>query len=391
MFKDEIKKMEMPVVHMSEGKEYYLDPFRKRLILITPEEVVRQQVLQYLLHCVKAPKELILVEMLISKYQIESKRRADIIIEKFDEQTKLLSPLAVIECKAPDIMIGDDAINQALDYADMLLVEYVFITNGETLVAAKYNAKLNTYIDIQGIPTYEDMLSGKVIEIQPEESKKRFLFEELEDNKDYYRGYEFNPNTPVHFLPFITNLWECFLDTTHRMPAKQYSIFNLVEDYGIRFLSCGNAAGGAYQGAYRSFVVQYKDTTKFMNLAFFDYGTSTILTVSVDQDNHKPHNSLQYAIDSNLRNIGNKYRFIHSGRIAVGNVGSGKVAELKQHIAGTYADILQNGEINLGTIHNDRLLYMDDNEIIKFVENLLSYALLRDEYREKVKLRGKKV
>lgn len=391
MFKDEIKKMEMPVVHMSEGKEYYLDPFRKRLILITPEEVVRQQVLQYLLHCVKAPKELIQVEMLISKYQIESKRRADIIIEKFDEQTKLLSPLAVIECKAPDIMIGDDAINQALDYADMLLVEYVFITNGETLVAAKFNAKLNTYIDIQGIPTYEDMLSGKVIEIQPEESKKRFLFEELEDNKDYYRGYEFNPNTPVHFLPFITNLWECFRDTTHKMPAKQYSIFNLVEDYGIRFLSCGNAAGGAYQGAYRSFVVQYKDTTKFMNLAFFDYGTSTILTVSVDQDNHKPHNSLQYAIDSNLRNIGNKYRFIHSGRIAVGNVGSGKVAELKQHIAGTYADILQNGEINLGTIHNDRLLYMDDNEIIKFVENLLSYALLRDEYREKVKLRGKKV
>ena len=155
-------------------------------------------------------------------------------------------------------------------------------------------------------------------------------------------------------------------------------------------MSCGNAAGGAYQGAYRSFIVRYKNTTKFMNLAFFDYGTSTILTVSVDQDNHKPHNSLQYSIDSNLRNIANKYRFVHSGRIAVGNVGSGKASELKDHLAKTYPVILNDGEIDLGTLRNERLLYMDDPDVVKFVENLLSYALLRDEYREIVKRRSKK-
>ena len=390
MFQNELKKIMLPAVHISEGKEYYLDPFRNRLILKTPEEVVRQKVLQYLLSCAKVPKELVQVEMLISKYEVESKRRADIIVEKFDEKSKLLSPLAVIECKAPDVMIGDDAINQALDYADMLLAEYVFITNGETLIATKFDVALNRYVDIQGIPSYEDMLSGKADKLQQEEIKKRFLFEELEDNKDFYRGYEFNPNTPTHFLPFITNLWECFLDVTHKMPVQKYTIFNLVEDYGIRFLSCGNAAGGAYQGAYRSFVVEYKNTTKFMNLAFFDYGTSTILTVSVDQDNHKPHNSLQYSIDSNLRNIANKYKFVHSGRIAVGNIGSGKASELKEYIAKTYPAILKNGEIELGTLQNEKLLYLDDHEVIEFVENLLSYALLRDEYREIVKHRSKK-
>ena len=390
MFKNELERITLPAVQISEGKEYYLDPFRKRLILKTPEEVVRQKVLQYLLSCVKVPKELVQVEMLISKYEVESKRRADIIIEKFDEKLKLLSPLAVVECKAPDVMIGDDAVNQALDYADMLLAEYVFITNGETLIAAKFDATSNSYVDIQGIPLYEDMLSGKADKLQREEIKKRFLFDELEDNKEFYRGYEFNPNTPIHFLPFITNLWECFLDVTHKMPTGKYTIFNLVEDYGIRFLSCGNAAGGAYQGAYRSFIVRYKNTTKFMNLAFFDYGTSTILTVSVDQDNHKPHNSLQYSIDANLRNIANKYRFVHSGRIAVGNVGSGKASELKDHLAKTYPVILNDGEIDLGTLRNERLLYMDDPEVVKFVENLLSYALLRDEYREIVKRRSKK-
>lgn len=390
MFHNDLKKMKLPPVHISEGKEYYLDPFRNRLILKTPEETVRQQVLQYLLSYINAPKEYIQVEMLLSKYGVDSKRRADIIIEKYDEDSNFISPLAVVECKAPEIMISDDAIVQAIDYADMLFADYVFITNGETLIATKFNAILNRYEDIQGIPIYEDMLVGKANEIQHEELKRRFLFEELEENKDYYRGYEFNPNTPSKFLPFITNLWECFLDVTHKMPVGKYAIFTLTEDYGIRFLSCGNAAGGAYQGAYRSFIVQYKNTTKFMNLSFFDYGTSTILTVSVDQDNHKPHNSLQYAIDSNLRNIGNKYRFVHSGRIAVGNVGSGKASELKQYIANTYPDILKNGEIELGTIHHDRLLYMDDSEVVEFAEKILSYALLRDEYREIVKLRSKK-
>jgi len=61
MFIDELKKMKLPDIHISEGKKYYLDPFRERLILITPEEVVRQQVLQYLLSCVKVPKELVQV------------------------------------------------------------------------------------------------------------------------------------------------------------------------------------------------------------------------------------------------------------------------------------------------------------------------------------------
>ena len=75
---------------------------------------------------------------------------------------------------------------------------------------------------------------------------------------------------------------------------------------------------------------------------------------------------------------------------AVGNVGSGKASELKDHLAKTYPVILNDGEIDLGTLRNERLLYMDDPEVVKFVENLLSYALLRDEYREKVKRRSKK-
>lgn len=119
-----------------------------------------------------------------------------------------------------------------------------------------------------------------------------------------------------------------------------------------------------------------------MNLSFFDYGTSTILTVSVDQDNHRPHNALQYSVDKSIVRIGEAYHFYHNGRITVGKIGSGKSAELKELLENLYPVIIKNGKIELGTVHNKELLYMDTPEIITLVENLLSYALIRDEYRE---------
>ena len=52
---------------------------------------------------------MIQVEMRLSKYQVNSARRADIIVERFNGNKGELSPLAIIECKAPEIMIGDSA------------------------------------------------------------------------------------------------------------------------------------------------------------------------------------------------------------------------------------------------------------------------------------------
>ena len=127
-----------------------------------------------------------------------------------------------------------------------------------------------------------------------------------------------------------------------------------------------------------------------MNLSLFDYGTYTILTVSVNQDNHRPDNALQYSVDKNIVQIGEEYHFYHNGRIAVGKIGSGKSSELKELLENLYPVIIKNGKIELGTVHNNELLYMDTPEIMTLVENLLSYALIRDEYREICKRKREK-
>jgi hypothetical protein len=55
-----------------------------------------------------------------------------------------------------------------------------------------------------------------------------------------------------------------------------------------------------------------------------------------------------------------------------------------------YPHIIDGSRFNLGTLTDDRLWNLDDPEVISFVENLLSYALIRDEYREYVKANKKK-
>ncbi|MFR5601199.1 MAG: type I restriction enzyme HsdR N-terminal domain-containing protein [Lachnospiraceae bacterium] len=379
-FEKIFKEISPPIVQVSSGKEYYMDLFRERLILKTPEETVRQKILQYLMLGKKVPKEMLQAEMRLSKYQIESALRADIIIEKYQKDNKELVPLAVIECKAPDVMIGDDAICQAVDYADKLNAEYILVTNGSEIVVAKYDFETQRYIALAELPDYQSMLQSDGVCLPEEQPKQRFPFELLSENCGYYCGYEFHPNTPPNLLPFLTNLWECFLDTSHKLPEKQYRLFRVKQDYGIRYLSCGNASGGNYQGAYRSFLVEHQSEIKFMNVSFFDYGTHTILTVSIDK-NQKSHNALQYNVEQIIQDE-QTFLFPHNGRIAVGKRGSGKAADLKKLIEAEAPELLLHGSIFLGTLHHDKLLYLDDAEMVCFMEKLLSYALIRDQFRK---------
>ena len=75
------------------------------------------------------------------------------------------------------------------------------------------------------------------------------------------------------------------------------------------------------------------------------------------------------------------------GRIGVGNKGSGKIDELKALIREECPSLLESNRIYIGTLVNDHLWNLDEPDMIEFVDNLISYALIRDEYRNIVKNR----
>ena len=60
-FAKDLDQMELPEIHSSDGNEYFLDPVRKKLILKTPEEVIRQKMIQYIMKILGVPDKLIQV------------------------------------------------------------------------------------------------------------------------------------------------------------------------------------------------------------------------------------------------------------------------------------------------------------------------------------------
>lgn len=140
-----------------DGKESIYDTIRKKFVLLTPEEIVRQKVVLYLMNDLNVPLSALDEEISLKYYKFDSKKRPDILVLGKNIDTGDVSPVVVIECKAPNICLSDEVIEQALFYADSLQSEYMLITNGTKHIICKYNYETNRYDDIDELPKYENM------------------------------------------------------------------------------------------------------------------------------------------------------------------------------------------------------------------------------------------
>ena len=106
------------------GKNFIFDPLRKKWLLLTPEEWVRQNFIQYLIQVKKYPASLIAQEKLIRLGEL--KKRFDILV--YD---KIHLPWMMIECKAPAIKLDESVLHQLLRYHISVPAGFLIITNGE--------------------------------------------------------------------------------------------------------------------------------------------------------------------------------------------------------------------------------------------------------------------
>jgi len=101
------------------------DEVRKGYFKLTPEEWVRQHVINYLVFHKNYPIGLMQVEKLIKYNKLNT--RADLIVNDRD-----LNPVILVECKSPSVKIGKDAFDQIAKYNFSLKAKYLFVTNGLT-------------------------------------------------------------------------------------------------------------------------------------------------------------------------------------------------------------------------------------------------------------------
>ena len=112
-----------PKIRKKLEKEYIFDEVRKRWVILTPEEWVRQQFLRYLTGVMNYPIALIAVERAFDLGDL--KKRFDIVV--YDRNSR---PWMLIECKEMRIALDKKVLDQVLRYHIILRVPYIVITNG---------------------------------------------------------------------------------------------------------------------------------------------------------------------------------------------------------------------------------------------------------------------
>jgi len=119
-----------PKIKKEANKEFIFDEVRKRWVTLTPEEWVRQNFLQYLIHVKKYPSSLIAIEKEIKLVDI--KKRFDIVV--YDASSK---PWMIIECKEMNVGLSKQVLDQVLRYNITMQMPFLVITNGNYCMAFK--------------------------------------------------------------------------------------------------------------------------------------------------------------------------------------------------------------------------------------------------------------
>jgi hypothetical protein len=127
------------------GKDFIFDALRKKWILLTPEEWVRQNFVQYLLLEKKYPSSLIAIEKEIRLGEL--KKRFDILVYDIKHQ-----PWMMIECKSMEVPISESVLHQLLRYNISVPVNYLVLTNGVHCFAG--SRKEGTLQELTEIPDH---------------------------------------------------------------------------------------------------------------------------------------------------------------------------------------------------------------------------------------------
>ncbi len=126
------------------GKDCIFDPLRKTWVVLTPEEWVRQNFIQYLIQVKQYPASLIAIEKTIQLGEL--KKRFDIIVYKNE------APWILIECKEANVSLTEKTLEQILQYQQVVEANYLVMTNGHTTYGAKIETGKLHYL--QSLPDY---------------------------------------------------------------------------------------------------------------------------------------------------------------------------------------------------------------------------------------------
>ena len=131
----------------SENKVAIFDEIRKKFIILTPEEWVRQHTVQFLLQDKNYPKSYLNVEKIIKINELS--KRYDIVVFQPNGEIFIL-----VECKAPEVAITQKTFDQIARYNLTLKAKYLMVTNGLNHYFCQMDFEKEQYVFLEQLPEF---------------------------------------------------------------------------------------------------------------------------------------------------------------------------------------------------------------------------------------------
>lgn len=137
-------------IESNHKKKYVFDRIRKKKVILTPEEWVRQSIINHLINNLNYPEGLISSESLL-KYNNLNKR-SDILVKSRNGVDNYL----LIECKSFKMRLNESHLSQVSVYNNVYSSKYIMITNGIDHFVISSSDKSGDINILNNIPDYED-------------------------------------------------------------------------------------------------------------------------------------------------------------------------------------------------------------------------------------------
>jgi hypothetical protein len=131
-----------------DGRWLVMDILRKKKLVLTPEEWVRQHLVFYLIKYKGYPRSLFVLEKGLKYNHLP--KRLDVMV-----MGRNGTPFLIIECKAPDINLSQRTIEQVCLYNHTVKARYIAISNGIKHVCFSYIEKENKFIPMADFPDFD--------------------------------------------------------------------------------------------------------------------------------------------------------------------------------------------------------------------------------------------
>lgn len=149
-----MEKLNLPTfnykLQTEDKKTKIFDALRKKYLVLTPEEWVRQHIIHFLIHHKGYPQGLIALEKGLKLNQLN--KRTDILV-----YSKSGKPILMVECKSAKVKITQAVFDQIASYNLHYKLPYLLVSNGLEHYCAKINFKKSNFNFLNELPAYEDL------------------------------------------------------------------------------------------------------------------------------------------------------------------------------------------------------------------------------------------